>query len=347
MSARRVTALFIAGLVIIIVAVWLSSTRQLEPVTGAGDLVLPGLQKALNSVSEVRLFKGDKSRTTLRQGTSGWTVSERGYPADSGKVRKLLLDLASLQVVEEKTRTPANFPLLGVQDVSSPKSTGTQVDAIAPGKTYSLIVGKTSGAKSEFVRVANSDQSLLATPAVSVETDPKHWLDQTLLDVQQERIRNFTIRPAGSREYTGSRANKNQRDFTVADLPKGRELANPTSADPVAGSLGGLTLSDVQHAPAAAPDAKSLSHATFRTFDGLQIDLTGRKDGARTLVSVAASSSDKSTQAQAQAITARAQGWEYEIPSYKYDGIFQPLEDLLKKPEPAKKAQPKRTSAQH
>jgi hypothetical protein len=31
-------------------------------------------------------------------------------------------------------------------------------------------------------------------------------------------------------------------------------------------------------------------------------------------------------------------GWEFEIPSYKYDGMFRPLEDLLKKlPEPPAK----------
>ena len=34
-----------------------------------------------------------------------------------------------------------------------------------------------------------------------------------------------------------------------------------------------------------------------------------------------------------------AQGWEFEIPDYKYAALFSPLEDLLAKPpEPAKKA---------
>ncbi len=80
----------------------------------------------------------------------------------------------------------------------------------------------------------------------------------------------------------------------------------------------------------------------------MQIDLSGRKDGARTLISVAAVSTDKATEAQAQELTARAQGSEFEIPTYKYDGIFRPLEDLLKKlPEPVKKpgAKPSMTPA--
>jgi hypothetical protein len=346
MTPRRLTALFIAGLCVIVFAVWLSSKRHLERATIAGELVLPGMEQALNSITEVHLMKGDDTHTTLKKGATDWTVGERGYPADGGKVRKLLLDLASLNVVEEKTRTPANYPQLGVEDVNSPKATGTQIDATTPGKTYSLIVGKSSSGKSGYVRVPGKEQSLLAAPAVTVDADPKRWLDRTLLDVSQDRVKDFTIKPADSPVYSASRSSKDTQDFAVADIPKGRELSNPTAADPIAGALGGLTLDDVQHAPSTPPDPKTLAHATFHTFDGLAIDVTGRKEGTRTLISVAASSSDKATEAQAQSLVARTQGWEYEIPAYKYDAIFRPLEDLLKKPpEPAKKAESKQPAA--
>jgi hypothetical protein len=339
MTPRRLTTLFVAGFLIIVFAIWLSSKRHLERATNVGELVLPGLEQALNSVSEIRLMKGDDTHTTLKKGAADWTVGERGYAADSGKVRKLLLDLASLNVVEEKTRTPANFPQLGVEDVNSPKATGTKVDAVAPGKTYSLIVGKSSSAKSGYVRVSGSEQSLLAAPSLTVDADPKRWLDRSLIDVAQERVKDFTIKPADGPRYSASRPSKDKQDFAVADIPKGRELSNPTAADPTAGALMGLTLDDAQRAPTTAPDPKTVSHATFHTFDGLAVDVSGRKDSSRTLISLAASSTDKATEAQAQALAARAHGWEFEIPSYKYDSIFRPLEDLLKKvePPPAKK----------
>jgi hypothetical protein len=340
MTSRRLTVLFVAGLAIIVFAVWLSSRRHLERTTDAGALVLPGMEQALNTITEVHLVKGDDTHTTLKKSATDWTVGERGYPADSGKVRKLLLDLASLNVVEEKTRTPANFPQLGVEDVNSPKAAGTKIEAASPGKTYSLIVGKSASAKSGYVRVSGTEQSLLAAPSLSVDTDPKRWLDRTLIDVPQDKVKDFTIKPAEGAAYTASRPSKDKTDFAVADIPKGRELSNPTAADPSAGALAALTLDDVQHAPTTAPDPKTLSHATFHTFDGLSVDVTGRKDGTRTLISVTATSSDKASEAAAQALTARTQGWEFEIPAYKYDGIFRPLEDLLKKPEapPAKKA---------
>ena len=134
MTPRRVGMLLVAGIVIIAFAIWLSSQRHLERATLAGDLVLPGLENAVNAITEVRLTKADQTHTTLKKGATDWVVGERDYPADSGKVRKFLLDLGALNVVEEKTRNPANYPQLGVEDTTSPRATGTRVAVVTPTK---------------------------------------------------------------------------------------------------------------------------------------------------------------------------------------------------------------------
>lgn len=337
MTARRVMLLLGASILVIVLAIWLSSKHTGAHETLAGDPVLGGLDNAsLNSVTEIRLSRGDGTRTTLKKGSSEWTVAERDYPADSGKVRKLLLDLAALNVVEEKTRVPDNYPALGVEDVTSAKATGTRIDAVTPSRTYSLIVGKSSGAKSGFVRVVSSPQSLLAAPLITPDADPRRWLEHSLLDIAQERIKEISVKPADGPGYTASRTSKDQSDFAVSDIPKGRELASPAAADPIAGSLASLSIDDVQHGPATSPG--NLSHATFRTFDGLEIAVDGRKDGSRTLVTFAPRAGAKEAEGEARSLEARLKGWEFEIPSYKYEGLFRPLEDLLKKPpEPAAK----------
>jgi len=160
-SARRVAWLLAAGLAVIAFAIWLSSRRHLERDMAAGALVLPGLHQDVNAVTTVTLRKGDGTHATLLKDGSVWRVQERGWTADVGKVRKLLLDLGALNIVEEKTRLPANYPQLGVEDVSSPKATGTRVDIAAPGRTWAIIIGKPSGGKSGYVRVATAPQSLL------------------------------------------------------------------------------------------------------------------------------------------------------------------------------------------
>lgn len=337
MTSGRMLALLVAGIALIGLAIWLSSQRHLEHATLAGDLVLPGLEHSVNTVTEVDLRRGDGSRASLKKSTAGWLVGERGWPADFDKVRKLLLDLGALNVVEEKTRLPANYPRLGVEDVSSPKATGTRIDVVAPGHTFSLIIGKSSSAKSGYVRVNGSDASLLAAPLLTVDADPKSWLDHSLIDIPLTRVREVAEKPAEGPSWTATRQKKEEPDFTVSPIPRHRELSTPGAADEIAGALAGLTLDDAQKA--SAPADAQLSHAVFRTFDGLEVDVAGRKSGTRSVLSFSARSDAKPTEAEAQKLNARLAGWEFEVPDYKYGEMFRSLEDLLKKPpEPKKKA---------
>jgi Domain of unknown function (DUF4340) len=335
-SARRVAALLAVAVALIAFAIWLSSRRHLEHAVVAGELVLPGLEHSVNTITAVHLRKAADLHTTLEKDGSGWRVAERGWPADFGKVRKLLLDLGALNIVEEKTRLAANYPALGVEDVSQPKASGTQVQIVAPARSWTLIVGKSSSAKSGYVRVGGAAQTLLAAPLLSVDADPKGWLDPGLVDLSAQRVRQVEEKPAQGPAFTASREKKEQTDFAVAPLPKGRKLTGPGAADSLAGALSALTLDDVHKAGSGA-DAPA-SHAMFRTFDGLEVDVAGRKDGEHALVTIRASSSAPADAAEAQKLNARLNGWEFEIPDYKYTAIFTPLDELLQKPpEPAKK----------
>jgi hypothetical protein len=338
-----VGVLLVGGLAVIAFAIWLSSRRHLEHATLAGDLVLPGLEQSVNSVTEVDLRRGDGTHASLKKASAGWVVGERDWAAEPGKVRKLLLDLGALNVVEEKTRLPANYPQLGVEDVSAPKATGTQIDVVTPARTFSLIVGKTSSAKSGFVRVAGAAPTLLAAPLLTPDADPKSWLERSLVDVPQTRIRQVDERPAAGASFSATRDKKEQPDFTVAPIPKGRLLTSAGAADSIAASLGTLTLEDVQKTAAGPSDAKA-ARAVFRTFDGLELEVAGRKDGSRSFITLAARSNAKDAEAEAHALNTRLAGWEFEIPEYKYGAIFRTLDDLLQ-PKPEKPAKPAKPAA--
>jgi hypothetical protein len=373
MTPRRIGILLVAGVVLIALALWISSQRHLERTVESGQNVLPALKSTLNSVTEVHLSKGDGTHTTLKKTATDWVIAERGFPSDSSQVRKLLLDLSDLQVVENKTREPASYSQIGVQDVTSPQATGTRVDVVEPGKTLSLIVGKTSGAKTTFVRVVDTPQSFLASPQLTPDADPRRWLDRALIDIPEQRIKEIHVQPATGPAYTVTRMSAQQTDFTVPDLPKGRELASTAAANVSASGLAALSLDDVRkaspesggakpvllppsphkspaavkqspvaaNAPGSAPSTASAgpARATFRTFDGLTLDLSGHQEGDQRFIALTAQASSKDHEDEAKALNARLAGWEFEIPSYKYDSLFRPLDDLLKKPpEPVKPA---------
>jgi hypothetical protein len=334
MTGRRVGALLVAALVIIALGMWVSSRRITDTESGAGAPVIKGLKEQINDATEVRIARGDGSHVTLRKRPTDWVVVEREFPADSGKVRKLLLDLSELSTVELKTSDPAKYSQLGVEDVNTPSAAGTRIEIAVPGKVLGVISGRVAGMKSGYVRAAESKQSVLATPQIQVDADPKRWIDSTLVDIPEARIREVEVLPGSGPAYRVTREKKEQTDFTVPGLPKGRELSTPSAANAVAGDLAMLTLTDVRRTPSPPEAAAAMApRAIFRTFDGLELQIEGRVEGERRFISIVPQSSAKETTEEAQRLDARLKGWQFEIPNYKYDALFKPLEDLLKKPE--------------
>lgn len=333
----QVLSLIVAGVALAGAGVWLVSRHGSDTAEATGA-VLPLKQTDLNAVTRLRIFKGDGSHVTLTRDATHWLVAERGYPADTGQVRKLLLDLSALQIEEQKTSDPALYARLGVEDPHGAQTGSTGVDIDLNGKTLGLIVGKTSGTGSVYLRVTGTAQSLLASPQLTPDADPRHWLDRSLLDIPADQVNEVDVKPASGPEYAVKRA-AGAADYGVSPIPKGRELADPGAGATQAGALVGLQLDDVRKIGTLAPVAQS----AFRTGDGLIITLAGIQDGETRYITASASASAPAAQQRARDLNARLAGWQFELPGYRYDTLFRPLEQLLKPlpaPKPASAAKP-------
>jgi Domain of unknown function (DUF4340) len=331
MRPTQVLSLIVAGLVVAGGGLWLVSHRGADSAADAEGKVLPLTQADLNAVTRLRIYKGDGSHTTLTRGATQWVVAEREYPADTGQVRKLLLDLASLQVEEQKTSDPALYSKLGVEAPKGFQATSTGLSIDLKGRTLELIVGHTSGTRSVYVRVPNQPQSLLVNPQLAPDADPRHWLDRAILDIPPDQVTEVDMKSQGGPEYSVKRAAAGAApEYVVSPLPKGREPADAATMASQAGALAGLQLDDVRKATNAA----AVAQATFRTSDGLTLAIAGIQQAEQRYITVVASAMTPATQARARDLNARLAGWEFEIPGYRYESLFRPLEQLLK-PKPA------------
>ena len=350
MTERRVFLLIAAALAVIAGALWLSSQRHLPHSIDAGAKLFPALRT--DDLREIDLIKaGGKRAVTLVVENNQWTVAERDhYPADAARVRGLVLGIADLAVVEEKTSDPKNYPAIGVEDIASTNAGGTQVELKGASGSASLIVGRSSGAKSSFVRKPGRAESLLATPQVYVDAQPQNWLHRPIVDVPSDRVQQVRV-TIGKLSYTLARKDRGQANLALLSAPKGKTLVTESAGDVVATALGGLELDDVRKVNAAEWQAPA-EHAEFRTFDGWVIDVDGRKDGDKNWIRVssqydealaksfpAPSTDPKAPPAPqvdsrkaAEALAALASGWAFEVPKYKYDTLFKPLDDIVKKP---------------
>lgn len=331
----QVVSLIVAGIAVAGAGVWLVSRQGAEGTPEVQAHVLHLTPDELNSVTSLRIFKGDGSHVTLRHDGTRWIVSERGYPADTGQVRKLLLDLASLKSEEQKTADPALYSKLDVADPTGASTTSTGLDVSLNGKTQRLIVGKTSGTQSVYVRVAGQAQSLLASPQLTPDADPRHWLDRTLLDISPDQVTAIDIKLQGMPDYGIKRSAAGAAaEFVVSPIPKGRKLADPSAPASQAAALAGLQLDDVRKPGTVGATAQAI----FQTRDGLDLTIAGIKDGDLRYITVVASATTPGAQGPARDLNARVAGWEFELPGYRYDGLFKPLEQLLVPKKPVSSA---------
>src|SRR5262249_5632502 len=107
---------------------------------------------------------------------------------------------------------------------------------------------------------------------------PDAWLRKDIIDVSADRMQSASVNAhaadKGAKPYTAAKSARADSNFAVEGLPKGKSLSAPTAANSLAMALTGLSLADVK--PASALQAtQPAAHATFKTFDGLVVDLDG------------------------------------------------------------------------
>jgi hypothetical protein len=277
MTSRRLLILAIAAIVAIGAGVWLAGREGSTGSSAGTGALYPQLKEQLNSVSAVNMYKaGDARVVSLKKQGDEWTVSERdNYPADASKVRKLLVAIADAKVYEQKTSNPSSYATLGVEDTKDKNATSLRIELVGAPKPVNLIVGKQgAGAHSNYVRRASEPQSWLVNASIDTSSTPEAWLRKDIIDVGADRMQSATVQTKDAKPYTAAKATRADANFNVDGLPKGKSLSAPTAANSVASALASLSLSDVR-AASAFQSKPPAAHATFKTFDGLVVDVDG------------------------------------------------------------------------
>jgi hypothetical protein len=302
MRTHHLLILIAAAVVAILAAVWARSVHEPAHTVGTGTLLVPGLEAKLNDVTTLSVKGKDGTTVTLDRGTDSWSVRERsGYPADTAKVRKLLIGIAQAKLLEPKTANAESYGELGVADPTTaaasppaspekdkspakPEATsGALVELQAPIEgqdKVALIIGNSArGATSTYVRKVGDAQSWLASGDLSVAADPMTWVDRTIMNVAANRIQQVSIRHPDGQTLVIDKAKKDDANFTVHDIPDKREVKYASIGNPTASALASLRFDDVATLADKDPSSHSPLVAEYRTFDGMVVTLQAYADG--------------------------------------------------------------------
>ena len=336
---RTLVILIVLG-VFAVAGGWYFGTAQqpAEQVSyNTGKLMFPDLAPKLEHAARIEIVH--KGRTTAIVKHDGvWGLEERGgYVVQPTKLRGMLTALTELRLVEPRTKAPAEFSRLGLEDPSGPSAESNLLRVLdASAKPIvSLIVGhrrvRTQGNVPEqvFVRLPDDNQTWLAEGSLEVDADPQQWLDRDIMNIDRARVATVAV-------TTGS----DTLDFAhdgkklLLKAPPDHPALDDYKLDDVDRALELLTFQDVQ--TDKAPVGDKIGQSVFTTDDGLAVTATVFKGDKDIWARFAVTGSDK-TKDEANRLNKRLAGWTYQLGSWKQKALVPTLDDL-KAPPPEKPA---------
>ncbi len=358
MNPRRIIILAIVALVVVTSAVLFAN--RTTHTSSDGELLYPELQAQAESTTAIRIYTaGDTRALEIVRDGADWTLTERhDHPVAAVKARNLVRALAGAKLVEEKTSDASKYSALSVADVSNEDAEGVRIELEGPASAVNLIVGKDGpGGRSSYVRRVGDATSWLVSEQLSASPEPRDWLRKEIVNISADRVQAATVETHGQQPYTASKDSRAAADFAVEPLPRGKELTSSSAANNIATALLSLSLDDVRPKSEFENDKPS-AQATFKTFDGLVVELDGFERDDKHYITLTASfdtelaarfevktaddesaadvaedanAATNNVEQEAQELQAKTANWGYEIPGYKYDAIFRRLGEMLKK----------------
>lgn len=335
----RATLILAVIAAVVVVAAWYAGMRPgrtpLRSEARAGEPAFPGIAPKLAAATRVEVKRTGEDVVLERHGDVWGVAEDAGYPAQAGKVHRVLAGLAELRLMEPRTADPAQYNRLGVEDPDKPKADSTLVSVgdAAGAPIATLIVGhrRASGGpdlpEQLFVRRPGEAQSWLAEGRLPVEGDALMWLDRDIVNVDHTKVTAVAVDRDGQHIELVRDGDK----LTMKQPAQHPELDAAKLGD-VARGLEFLNFLRVQ--PAAKMPGKELGHSTFTTTGGLTLNVTVNQSGNEIWARFAAAG-DGAAKANAEQLDKKLADWAYELGGWKEKALVPAMDDLKAAPPPA------------
>ena len=315
-----------------------------------------GLGERVNDVAKIELERKEES-LTLEKVDGRWTVTERGgYPAKLSEIKKAATFVSDLEIEETKSDKPKYHAKLGVQEPDAEESESTRVTLYdAGGARMASVVASTSQYRGRnpkvYVRRSGEDQVYLCDGGMDLNLGANTWIETSILKIPADRVSGVRITHADGEVVRVSQVEENPGQFTIDNLPEGREEKYAGVANPVGSALAALSLEDVRPVDAVDFTAEPVAETLYRTDDGLvlSIDTARLEDKVWMRVRTAYeapptpaapaegeegappldAADPEAVQAEVESLRAALGPWAFAVPSYRADSLTRRMEELL------------------
>jgi hypothetical protein len=348
---RRIRALGWLGLATAVAVVFAIIAQWQRAALGeagfAAVRMFPELEENLDRVASIGIETKAGAFSIRRDPQGRWIVPEKGdYRADFNEVRRSVLGLAGLELVEQRTAREDWHDKLGL---GLPKSGGSGTLVTLKDEKGELIAGLIAGAAVEgasagsrqaiYVRRPDEAQTFVARGAFEAVTDVTRWLDKSFIDFARDRIKAVSMKPFAGPSYNLARATPQAPNFALVErVPAGRSLRSAEEPNGVGNALVGMSFTDV--VSQGQIDFSKAARASFQTFDGLALNIVVAQSGqdfwiAFDAVQIApavtgnAQGLKPDIAAEVAELNAMGKGRAFKVARFKGTLLTTPLEALL------------------
>lgn len=306
--------------------------------TAQGVKLLPTLQRDMPRLATITMKQGAQAVTLERKGEA-WSLKDRGgYPVQGERVRALLLKLSDAELVDRKTRNPERFAVLELEDVTA-KDAKSRLLTLADEKARplaELLIGKRSveqfgaGKGGTYVRRPGESDTWVVNAEIDLPTAVNQWVDTNIFEAQIAQVKRVEVDLGTEKVVVNREAGKpaNKDAYTLVGMPDGKKLKSDYTLEDLVNAFARVELEDVRKPVAPASGAPAALAAVYEMENGGKITMKVRSDGDARWAAVEATG-EGDAKAAADAINARAAGWEFKLPGWKYDQIFKKQADLI------------------
>lgn len=315
MNTKNLTVLAIFTIVIVIAAAVLT---QQDDTSNEKKKFFPNLESQINDVTEINVQTKDNTITLVRNDKQWLAKDKYNYPVDMAKVNKLLLGAMNLRIIEAKTSKLKFYSKIGVEDITEENAESallTFKNAKAEN-LISVIVGKEKPAKVDsnlkeiYVRMPTDKQSWLVLGQLPIEKNLTDFLNQQIINIDNEKIRQVTIKHADGDGFSFSKEKPDDEEYQLENLAENEKLKFPYMLRSIATTLSNLEFDDVL--PATEIEFSDVTTAVFTTFDDKEITMTIMKKDDKYY-----------------ATFSTVKDWVYELSKYKVDYLMKKRQDLV------------------
>ncbi len=334
----------LTAVVVVAAVVTVLDRRSLTTVPTDRERAFPDLAGRINDAAEMTVISND-ARITLARTGDGWGLRGRAdYPIHYDRIKRAIVGLSELTLLEGKTSDPVRYERLQVQDPDEEgaRSVRFEIRDGAGGVIAGGVIGKQNpklfgeGGGGTYLRRGEDAQAWLAEGEVDLGKTRNDWLIRDIVDIDAEEVRRAVIRQPDGAEIVVRKEKKDEGEFLLDGVPEGRALKDSVEGKNLAGGLWRLTFEDVKPAgDVAFPEA--FNTAEYETFDGLavRVEMTVVDDVVWGRFSASAQGGDAAVAKKAEEINRRTDGWIYELSAGEGEKLTTRIEDILEKPEGA------------